>query len=273
MHRSWDGAQRRGFTLVELLVVIGVIAVVIAIVFAAGRPIRQGALRVQCLANQRQLAQACTSYATDFGGRLPSPRTDTLPPENGAGRVWNPWVNCHSSVGTLTNQNVELKGSLEKGVLWEYTDKNHAAYRSPLDPTKRVRSYSLNAFIGVGTIDPNPFNRTADELYTFPAPHNRRTPALSRVRNPAQTLCSLPEQDAPGYNRHGWVIKPNVAQWIDLPAFWDGLRLNISLLDGSTDSLQIFSPKLIKDMSAFGNYYNEPAPSPTWHRMRQLLLP
>ena len=69
---------------------------------------------------------------------------------------------------------------------------------------------------------------------------------LSRVRNPAQTLCSLPEQDAPGYNRHGWVIKPNVAQWIDLPAFWDGLRLNISLLDGSTDSLQIFSPKLIQ---------------------------
>ncbi|MFO0827821.1 MAG: prepilin-type N-terminal cleavage/methylation domain-containing protein [Phycisphaerales bacterium] len=269
MVRGAEATTRRGFTMVELLVVIGIIVVIIGLILVVAKPLRESAWRTRCLANQRQIAIACTSYASDNNGRLPSPRTDTLAPESGAGIVPNPWVNCTQSAGTLTSQNVELKGSLEKGVLWTYMDRNYDAYRSPLDPTKRIRSYSLNAYIGVGAINPNPFNRRADELYSF----GKKTPGLARVQQPARTLCSIPEEDAPGYNRHGWVIKPDVAQWIDLPAFWDDNRINISLLDGSTESLNILSPKLIKAMDDYGNYYNEPYPSPAWTVMKGYLLP
>ncbi len=237
--------------------------------FIVGQPVRQGALRSKCLIHQRSIAMACQVYATDSSQRLPSPRTDVSPPESGAGGALNPWVNCSTAIGTLTPAGKELKGSLEKGVLWPYMDGNAAAYNSPLDPTDRIRSYSLNAFVGVGAISPNPFNRRADELYSY----GGKTYFLSRVQQPAKTMCTIPEEDAPGYNRHGWVINPNSAQWIDLPAFWDDNRINIALMDGSTTSLNILSPKLIKAMDAYGNYYQEPSPSPSWKVMRQYLLP
>ena len=189
------------------------------------------------------------------------------------GYIQNPWVLCYQPAGTLTAQGVELKGSLEKGVLWPYMNGNYAAYHSPLDPTNRIRSYSMNAFIGVGAVDPNPNNRRSDDLYSFGSAYDFKTITLSRVRQPSRTMCTIPEEDAPGYNRHGWVIRPDYAQWIDLPAFWDNNRINISLLDGSTESLNILSPKLITAMDAFGNYYNEPTPAPAWRVLRQYLLP
>jgi type II secretory pathway pseudopilin PulG len=267
--RTAGALRARGFTVTELLVVIAMIVLLVSILFVAGSPVRQGALRTKCMVQQRSIALACQVYATDSSQRLPSPRTDTSPPEAGAGGALNPWVNCSTSAGTLTPAGVELLGSLQKGVLWAYMNGNESAYRSPLDPTKRIRSYSLNAFVGVGAINPNPFNRRCDELYSYGA----RTYFMSRVSQPAKTMLTIPEEDAPGYNRHGWVINPNTAQWIDLPAFWDDNRINIALLDGSTTSLNILSPKLIKNMDAYGNYYQEPAPSPTWRVMRQYLLP
>ena len=66
--------QRRGlraFTLVELLVVIGVIAVLISMLLPAMAKARQSAQRVQCLSNLRQVGAAFRYYAMSNGDRVP----------------------------------------------------------------------------------------------------------------------------------------------------------------------------------------------------------
>ena len=58
----------QGFTLVELLVVIGIIALLIAILLPSLSRAREAAKAIQCLNNMRQFAIANTMYANDYKG-------------------------------------------------------------------------------------------------------------------------------------------------------------------------------------------------------------
>ena len=69
-----DHSQRgnRAFTLIELLVVVAIIAALIAMLLPALTVAREGAKRMQCLSNQRQMFLAIHSYADDFDNWAPA---------------------------------------------------------------------------------------------------------------------------------------------------------------------------------------------------------
>src|SRR4051794_24919712 len=69
-------SRRLGFTLVELLVVIGIIAVLVAILLPALQRAKQQARLVECSARLRDIVTASHCYAADNKGWLPPTRND-----------------------------------------------------------------------------------------------------------------------------------------------------------------------------------------------------
>src|SRR5437762_6412639 len=69
--------RRRAFTLVELLVVIGIIAILVGILLPVLRSARASAQNVQCLSNLRACGQVLHIYAEQNNGYFPRMVWDT----------------------------------------------------------------------------------------------------------------------------------------------------------------------------------------------------
>lgn len=147
--------SRSGFTLVELLVVIGIIAILISILLPALSRAKDKARAVQCASNERQLYQLCLMFAQDHKGHLPRPSW----PGNLGGPT-QPWVdeiNCWA-------QTAPGRINFEVGGLWKYLggiEARKALVLCPGDNGEPVRygsiqpvpgdrnfSYSFHAYVG-----------------------------------------------------------------------------------------------------------------------------
>ena len=106
---------RRGFTLVELLVVVGVIFVLIALLLPAVNNARQKASTAVCASNLRQVYQATIQFVQDNKGRMPIPTwvQETEQTTSPAYQRAACWVNVENGTpGGLIN--------FEVGGLWPY---------------------------------------------------------------------------------------------------------------------------------------------------------
>lgn len=71
--------RRAGFTLVELLVVIGIIGLLISILMPALSKARQAAWAATCQSNMRQIGMGFSIYANENSGQIPDPGNDGDP--------------------------------------------------------------------------------------------------------------------------------------------------------------------------------------------------
>ena len=71
MPHAWSRASSRGFTLVEMVIVILIITLLIALLLPSIKKAKQSARYLTCATQQRQIVQALIGYATDNRNNFP----------------------------------------------------------------------------------------------------------------------------------------------------------------------------------------------------------
>lgn len=156
--------SRRAFTLVELLVVIGIIAVLIAILLPALGKARRAASTAKCAASLKDLGNAFQMYAIEYKGYFPPAQLRPAGPpyytldatqypfqSSGGENLYPYWFNfiqkyvTKGSVGVNTTSVTELADARLKTVIWGCPEWTGIVSGAAGDGINRVQvGYAMN---------------------------------------------------------------------------------------------------------------------------------
>lgn len=178
----------KGFTLVELLVVVAIIALLIGMLMPVLSKARRHAARVACMANLRQLGLALVAYAGENGGYLPAPASALQPQE----ADWVHW---------------QANRDIAESRLWTYIGGNDDVLKCPLGVPDRPATQ----------VPPYPFSYDVNTKLTgiippIVGPMPVRKPfKLWRVRLSSRKILAL-EEDSSTISDGAW--------YADTDKFW-----------------------------------------------------
>ena len=213
---------RGGFTLIEMLVVAGIIALLAALllpVLGRGKAKAQGA---GCANNIRQLSLAWFLYADESLDLLVNNHgiQETLRTRQNWANNVEDWLNSDGNTNLAT---------LTTGKLAPYLRQSTAVFKCPSDHSvaengPRIRSLSLNSMVG----DPGELtNRFNPQLVQFFR--------LADIPNPANIYVFLdehPDTINDGFFMNRW----EEYRWGNLPASYHNGAANLSFADGHIES-------------------------------------
>jgi prepilin-type N-terminal cleavage/methylation domain-containing protein/prepilin-type processing-associated H-X9-DG protein len=141
--------KSRGFTLVELLVVIGIIALLISILLPGLSAARRQAASVKCAAALRDLGSAFQQYSVEYKGYLPvaqkdAYQTSTMPAVGAA--FWWDFIAKYvtkTKLGTASS-NVAESNEQRKSVIWGCPAWEGYISGSIITVNRQMPGYSFN---------------------------------------------------------------------------------------------------------------------------------
>lgn len=224
-----------GFTLVELLVVVGIIAILIGILLPVLGRAREQANRIACMSDLRQVANAFFMYTQENGGWFPSPAVwgGPSPTALGYGNLSTPappgypadWIGWPEDWIVWRNKtpNDKLQGAIVKYLANPTNGKimmcpsDEALYRKVPNPDGSLYPYSyvMNSYLSFGT------NSNPHVPQTVTAPKNNlRYPAdaawkIAQVRRSADKILLYEEDERAVRDGRGQLQSPAIGNNVD----------------------------------------------------------
>jgi prepilin-type N-terminal cleavage/methylation domain-containing protein len=216
---------KKGFTLVELLVVISIIALLLAVLMPSLQRAKSQAMAVICGANLRTLSTGWFLYQMDNKNQLVG-----ADPYRCGGYSW---VLEPSAPYDLPKHYEAIKA----GMLYKYCS-NVKSYHCPAD--KRSLSKPENDFYSLGAPIggyqsykvPNGMNGV------WPQRNFKIAKVYSDIKSPAQKFTFIEQNDNRGFNMGAWfmnVPSEGKYQWVDPIATWHHGGTVIGFADGHSE--------------------------------------